>query len=80
MVSGLYSGISQSQLSTSESLRLAGIVTCGVCSADFLVGAVLVDSRDEVKKLAASAAERVTAPAANMNLALITQREYLRWS
>ena len=41
MVSGLYSGISQSQLSTSESLRSVGIVTCGVCSADFFVGAVV---------------------------------------
>jgi len=80
MVSGLYSGISQSQLSTSESLRLAGIVTCGVCVADFLVDVEFVTSCEEVKKLAASAAERVTAPAANMNLALITQREYLRWS
>jgi hypothetical protein len=67
MDSGLYSGISQFHVSTSESLRVVGMLT-GVGVAVPL-GAGVFGSVE--KKFTASAADRNTTPAVSRNLALI---------
>jgi hypothetical protein len=65
MVSGFWTGISQSQVRTSESLRSAGMVIVG--EADGTGSAVELLER----VFTASAADRNTTPAVSMYLALI---------
>ena len=65
--SGLYSGISQFHVSTSESLRVAGMVT-GVAVTDALEVGI---SESVEKKFTASAADRNTALEVIKYLALI---------
>ena len=74
--SGLYSGISQFQVSTSESLRVAGMAT-GVGIADALEVGILESVE---KKFTASAADRNTALAVNICRDFIRLRWSLRWS
>ena len=74
--SGLCSGISQFHVSTSESLRVVGMVT-GVGVAVALDVGVLGSAE---KKLTASAADRNTALAVNMCRDFIRLRWSLRWS
>ena len=74
--SGLYSGISQFHVSTSESLRVVGMLT-GVGVVVVLDGGT---SGSVVKKFTASAADRNTALAVNMCRDLIRLRWSLRWS
>ncbi len=74
--SGLYSGISQFQVSTSESLRFDGMAT-GVGVAVVLDGGT---SGSVEKKFTASAADRNTALAVNMYRDFIRLRWSLRWS
>ena len=65
--SGLYSGISQFHVSTSESLRFAGIATGVGVALAFEVGVL----GSVEKKFTASAADRNTALEVSKNLALI---------
>ena len=74
--SGLYSGISQFHVSTSESLRVVGMVT-GVGVAVALDVGVLGSAE---KKFTASAADRNTTLAVNICRDFIRLRWSLRWS
>ena len=74
--SGSCSGISQFHVSTSESLRVAGMIT-GVGVAVALDVGVLGSVE---KKFTASAADRNTALAVNMYRDFIRLRWSLRWS
>ena len=74
--SGLCSGISQFQVRTSESLRVAGMAA-GVGVAVALDVGVLGSVE---KKFTASAADRNTALAVNMCRDFIRLRWSLRWS
>jgi hypothetical protein len=65
--SGLYSGISQFQVRTSESLRVAGMATGVGVAVDFGVGVL----GSVEKKFTASAADRNTALEVSKYLALI---------